>query len=86
MQSSYLFVDIQMAVKLVVVALVEVPPAEAALVVVGVLLIAREVVMPPQMEVGMGEPPKREVCINGKQYKLIVTVSDKTRHMGSARY
>ena len=62
-----------MAVKLVAVALVEVPPAGAALVEVRVLLIAREVVVPPRTEVGMGEPPKREVCINGKQYKLIVS-------------
>ena len=62
-----------MVVKLVVVALVEVPLAGVALVVVRVLLIAREVVVPSQTEVGMGEPPKREICINGKQYKLIIS-------------
>ena len=60
-----------MAVKLVVVALVEVPLAGAALVVVRVLLIA-EGSGSHATEVGMGEPPKREVCINGKQYKLII--------------
>jgi hypothetical protein len=69
-------------VKLVAVALVEVlpvgaalgevPPAGAALVVVRVLLILRLVVVQPQMEVGMEEPPKREVCINRKQYKIII--------------
>ena len=58
-----------MAVKLVAVALVEVPLVGTALVVVRVLLIMREVVVPPLMEVGMGEPPKREVCINENNTK-----------------
>jgi hypothetical protein len=68
-------------VKLVAVALVEVlpvgaglgevPPAGATLVVVRVLLIMRLVAVQSQMEVGMEEPLKREVCINRKQYKIM---------------